>query len=178
MKKLEVSRYLKNASTDFAQTHLKKMIPIAAGLLKVPRDMTIAIAPIRAKDINGQYLAAEKIVQLDTRKGRDFFSIIDTLMHEMVHAEQYHTGKMESKICKKQRKWVRLWDGAVWSKKGTTYSCYRKLPWEVEAFARSAGLAEQVFYEYQRRTGLSMTQLNDRFIMSREKTIADSLSKC
>ena len=162
MKKFVISSYMKNqkaAATRVLDQHLRKMIPNAAMMLRVPRDMKIEIAPIRSRGTLGVFNSNRNSIKIDSRKHHTFFDIIDTLMHEMIHAEQWHTGKLgwDSKLR------MKLWNGEVWKKKGTTHNTYKTLPWEVEAFSRSKALAEQVLYTYQERTGISRARLDSFF---------------
>jgi hypothetical protein len=77
---------------------------------------------------------------IDCRLG--WAKALEVIAHELVHAEQYHTGKLKKKYV--QRKgWMHSWNGTP-GKKGTTYKAYRDQPWEQEAWNRQMYLAETV----------------------------------
>ena len=77
---------------------------------------------------------------IDCRLG--WAKALEVIAHELVHAEQYHTGKLKKKYV--QRKgWLHHWNGSP-GKKGTTYKAYRDQPWEQEAWSRQMYLAEKV----------------------------------
>ena len=81
-----------------------------------------------------------KLAVIDCRLG--WAKALEVIAHELVHAEQYHTGKLKKKYV--QRKgWLHHWNGTP-GKKGTTYKAYRDQPWEQEAWNRQMYLAEKV----------------------------------
>ena len=67
---------------------------------------------------------------------------MEVIAHELVHAEQYHTGKLKKKY-NRGKGWLHHWNGTP-GKKGTTYKAYRDQPWEQEAWNRQMYLAETV----------------------------------
>lgn len=104
--------------------------------LDLPADLTVRVCTFRGPHIGGQYMNHVKTAAVRLRKFRD---MINSLAHELVHAEQYHQGRLE---------WtgnVYMWNGAPCRNRGTTYNAYRNLPWEAEAFARQTQLAYSVF---------------------------------
>jgi hypothetical protein len=116
---------------EMAMPHVRKLLNIPNGLLFVVR-------PNGGK-YNGDYNERNKRIQVDPRR-KNLGTILSTIMHELVHAEQYHTGKLS----RSQHFNPPFWNGEAVDNKGTTYEAYRKLPWEVEAFGRQEELAETV----------------------------------
>ena len=101
-------------------------------------EVSIRIAPLKGST-TGRFWDSSKFVEIDSRLTPE--KALETFAHELVHAEQYHTGKMNQTYVK--GRWMRSWQGEV-VRKGSTYAAYRATPWEVEAFGRQAELAETV----------------------------------
>lgn len=118
-----------------------KALPVLKRMLNVPHNVKVRIAPIKAKNVNGRYYNGAKVAVIDCRLGAR--KALETLCHEMVHAEQYHTGRLVASPWSKGD----LWKGQLITNRGTTYAAYRNLPWEEEAFARQADLARAVLEE-------------------------------
>jgi len=70
-------------------------------------------------------------------------SFFNTLAHELVHAEQFYQGRLET-VFVKNKGWLHHWKGEINTSKGKTYNSYRNQPWEKEAFERSPILCRQV----------------------------------
>jgi hypothetical protein len=121
---------------------VKIALPALRTLLHFDEDVTIRVAPIKARNTNGRYYAGTKVAEIDCRLSVS--RALEVLCHELVHAEQYFTRRLAW--------WGRTqyWNGEASSNRGTTYSAYREQPWEQEAFGRQAKLAAQV----QAMTGL------------------------
>lgn len=115
-----------------------KALPVLKRMLNVPHNVKVRIAPIKARNVNGRYYNSAKVAVIDCRLGAR--KALETLCHEMVHAEQYHTGRLSGVG-------GNIWNGQLIRNRGTTYAAYRALPWEEEAFLRQAGLARQVLEE-------------------------------
>lgn len=117
-------------------TVVTKAMPVLRKLLNVSPAVTVRVAPIKGKHTNGRYWSGQKLIEVDCRL--DWAKALEVLCHEMVHAEQYHEGRLEhtGRMYK--------WNGQLNSNRGTTYNAYREQPWEQEAFARQAVLAKQV----------------------------------
>jgi hypothetical protein len=119
---------------------IKRSLPEFRKQLDLPRDVQFRVAPIKAKNTNGYYMVEGKLAVIDCRLG--WAKALEVIAHELVHAEQYHTGKLKKKYI--QRKgWLHHWNGTP-GKKGTTYKAYRDQPWEQEAWNRQMYLAETV----------------------------------
>lgn len=126
---------------------VKKTVPEFRKLLSIPRDIQFRIAPIKSKTTKGTYESTSKLVHIDCRLPWD--EALEVLAHELVHAEQYHTGKLKKKYTGRKG-WMHYWYGEEGSK-GTTYNAYREQPWEQEAWSRQAALAEQVYLTMEKK---------------------------
>ena len=115
---------------------VKIALPVLRTLLHFDENITIRVAPIKARYTNGRYWSGDKVAEIDCRL--PISKALESLCHELVHAEQYYTGRLA---------WTgstKLWNGNDGYGRGSTYNAYRHLPWEQEAFARQAGLAQHV----------------------------------
>lgn len=100
-------------------------------------NVKIRICPIKAKYTNGSYYWSTLTAWIDFRNSPR--KVLEVLCHEMVHAQQYASGRLARSGVKHS-----LWDGQVFKSSPSTYAAYRALPWEAEAFERQAGLADLV----------------------------------
>jgi hypothetical protein len=119
---------------------IEKAIPHFHELLSLPDDITYRVCGLKGNKY-GCYWGMEKVVEID-QKVHGAFEAVEILAHELVHAEQWHTGKLDMVIS--HGRWKNVWEGRQWSN-GTTYAAYRARPWEVEAFDRQLALATQVW---------------------------------
>lgn len=132
-------------------THNAKICAIVLGrmlelvyetkILTIPEDIQITVKPIKSKTTFGLYHPFQRQVTIDFRR-KDLNLCVQTLMHELVHAEQWFTGKQ-----KMTPKGI-VWNGQIVSNKGTTYKKYREQPWEKEAFDREYDLAYKIITLY------------------------------
>ena len=118
-----------------AESVLKRHLSYDSGVV-------IRITPIRSRNVNGRYWERSKLVELDSRLGS--MQTLEVLAHELVHAEQYHTGKLKSSDLG-----LKIWDNTTYANRTNYrsvkgYKKYRDLPWEVEAWDRQSVLANQV----------------------------------
>lgn len=133
------ANYSHQKTTSINVQLVERALPILKTLLKLPT-VTIRVAPIKAKRIKGFYQSEHKLVTVDCRLGPR--ELIEVLSHELVHAEQYHSGRLVLKFIKRKG-WMNYWNGTLGSK-GTTYKAYRDQPWEKEAWGRQEELAKLV----------------------------------
>ncbi len=129
----------KQHTRDIAKV-LFHALPLCRKLLDFDPDVKIVIKPMRGNTL-GMYNSFIKTVRIDPRI-KNPQEIVESLCHELVHAEQFHQGRMTSAV--NEGKLVVLWNGVVCYNKGMTYVSYRKQPWEVEAFSRQKELADLV----------------------------------
>jgi hypothetical protein len=144
------------------------MLPKAREILDFSDDFDIAIRCIRKKrfiTLDGVYSDARKVLEITPRIDT-LNSVIQTLAHELVHAEQFKQGRLKSDyadVYKEEPIWV--WEDKLQVSPDTIkdYEAYRKLPWEVEAYDRQDKIAEELFYSYQSAGGDSMAKLVDKY---------------
>jgi hypothetical protein len=122
------------------------------GLLDFHEDTTFRVTAIRKRTKHGQYWSKLKTVELDCRLPLQ--TAIQTLAHELVHAEQYHQGRLVASQSAASGDWNQYWNGEH-VKVRSGYKAYRALPWEMEAFDREAELADKVIAQL----GLTFEQL-------------------
>lgn len=112
--------------------------------LDIPQDLVFCIKSIKGTT-TGSYYPKSKSVVLSYKQTPQQF--LQTLAHELVHAEQYKQGRLESKMV--NYRWVNFWHG-VPGKRGTTFNSYYNQPWEIEARKRQGALAKEVMEELKR----------------------------
>lgn len=116
---------------------VKKALPLLRTKLSFSDDVVVRVAPIKQEQTNGRYWAGSKIAEIDCRLTAK--QAMEILCHELVHAEQYHTGKLTDRTSKHS-----MWMGQMYecADSTTNYKRYRAQPWEVEAFGRQKELAD------------------------------------
>ena len=117
--------------------------------LNFSEDTTIRLASIRRSRVRGTavkglFNGETNIASIRYRIG--FKGMLETLAHELVHGEQFHTGQLKYKWSDNKSKWVAYWCGSE-NDLTTEYAEYVKLPWEAEAFKRQEGLAAMVYLD-------------------------------
>lgn len=145
-----------SASTLFNKKYRNKALDVATVVnrsidqfrkyLTFPKDISVRIAPIKGRT-NGRYINTIKMVEIDCSLSWD--DALEVLAHELVHAEQYHQGRL-SHAYVRGRGIVHSWNGDMNQSRGTTYNAYRNQPWEVEAWGRQAELAEKVCQDLEK----------------------------
>ena len=108
-------------------------------MLDFPEKIRVEFIPLR-RLLNGRYFSHRHTVAINSKLTPK--SMMQVLMHELVHAEQYKTGRLKRELCVRKRKYVSYWnntevDHADFRK---SYDKYRNLPWEMEAFTRETEL--------------------------------------
>jgi hypothetical protein len=116
--------------------------PILKDMLDFDPGISIRIAGLKAKNVRGTYNHQDKVATIDYRIMNDW-TILEVLCHELVHAEQYHQGRLQNIWDTRSSSWRFEWSGEK-TNKGTTYRAYRKQPHEIEAFSRQTSLAREV----------------------------------
>lgn len=104
--------------------------------------ISVEFAPL-SRLLNGRYFSHRRAVALNAKLTPK--AMMQTFMHELVHAEQYKTGRLRRELCVRKRKYVSYWnnlevDSADFRK---NYDKYRGLPWEMEAFGREEQLLKE-----------------------------------
>lgn len=134
--------YTHTKKTDVVVAVVKKALPVLRTLLDVPKVIDIRIAPVKGNSTGRCYYGGSDI-ELDCRMVWD--QALEVLAHEMVHAEQFHTGRLEW-VDSKRYGTVYKYNGVKYDKISNTqsYASYLELPWEKEAFGRQKELADKV----------------------------------
>ena len=103
-------------------------------------EIAFHVRPIRGT-FQGWYKSERNRIEIDPRYPPE--SVLDTIAHELVHAEQYKQGRLtwDHGAC--------LWNGEVY-KRGKTYKMYRNRPWEIEARERAAEFVKEMFLKEMR----------------------------
>ena len=151
-----------NAKTQMVLATIETSLPILLREFKIdPSKITITVRPIPGSHTTGlctyNRLAGDRIdIELDCRM-RTVQEVMNTLAHEMTHAEQYQTGRLRlaSDIFSvKGSPYPRRMFFHTWKRDDGTdqhfspnagkyaYNVYRNLPWEKEAFTRGPAFAE------------------------------------
>ena len=108
---------------------IKEFIEYAEDYIRKEFDIK-DVFEVRIRPIKGNVLGnCNKYghIELDVRRFT-FADCLITLSHELIHNEQYKTGRLV------MDKGVNYWNGESINNKGTTYKAYRNQPWEAEAF--------------------------------------------
>lgn len=112
-------------------------IRCAYSIMKLPSNIRVCLRPLPRKTLNGYYTHCLKKVVIDPRKG-DLLTLMRTLAHELVHAEQFHDGRFA--ITAKSYQWC----GKDVKLENRNYLKYIAQPWEAEAFKRQNGIAQEL----------------------------------
>ena len=122
----------------YAVAHLRTLIQTAG-------NEPIIFKPIRG-EYAGMHFPHSNRIFVDPRGST--MNIITIIAHEMVHAEQHFTGKMQA------GGEFRIWNGKSY-RYPRSHKEYMSLPWEKEAYARQRGLAEQAVASCIKMTNIS-----------------------
>ena len=116
--------------------------------LSFSKDTSVRFTSLRKKAVKGLFNGETNIASIRYRTG--FKGMLETLAHELVHGEQFHTRRLQYKWHDNKSKWVAYWDGKE-NNITTEYTKYVKLPWEQEAFKRQEALAAMVYLDVLKR---------------------------
>ena len=119
---------------------IDKTLPEFRKLLNLPERLVFRISRIKGQ-YSGKYCNGDNVVLVSPVVKWD--RLLETIAHELVHAEQYHECRLAS-VFSSHKGWVHQWYGEDNYSKGTTYNSYRNQPWEQEAFSRQKELADKV----------------------------------
>ena len=120
-------------------------------LLSFPDDIKIILKTFKRDAKRGCYYSGHRIAVINPRN-RTKRGFLETMAHELVHAEQYHTGRM-----KDRNKTCREWDGQIMKSSEKNYQTYLNLPWEIDARSRQGLLAVQVM----KNLGMTEEEIKD-----------------
>lgn len=163
---------------------IHNLMPHFRTLLDLPEDITIRLAKTKKASNNGRWNDSSKVATIDPRtsaRRRSFKDILDTLAHELVHAEQYNTGRLTVGKDDLSGKYGSFWMGSFVHSKGATYTSYRNLPWEKEAFGRSMDLYMEALVSAYKANDITWRHLRNNvgwlWLKRNYKDIAEKLSE-
>lgn len=130
------SKYNKQhkARADVTVAIIRKALPILKKELDLPEKLTIRVASIKGR-INGWYISSNNLAIIDYMRMSKRM-ILETLCHELVHAEQYKQGRLTVQHINGSL--VQVWNGKP------VHKSYRSRPHEIEAYKRQVILADKV----------------------------------
>lgn len=145
-----VSQVVRNDKTHSANAEklvqlIEASYPAFRKVLDLPSVVKFRLCTFKGR-VKGQYQNDTKTIAIHVSKvpwnETSTFRYMLTIAHEMIHAQQFHSGILQHV---KTRKGYRLaWNGDIGTK-GTTRSAYLNQPWEKEAFGRQKEIANKVF---------------------------------
>lgn len=135
----------RNRGLDVAHV-VNRTIDAFKRYLNVPEDMKVRIATL-PKGCSGRYVSNRRTVEISYKL--NWRQAMEVLAHEMVHAEQYHEGRLDHTF-HHGFKW--LWHGKIYSNR-TSYAAYREQPWEQEAFDRQGPITDWVIADLDEQYG-------------------------
>lgn len=131
-----------NKYTEFSKTVAELFelsLEAAKKFMKLPLGVSIELRPLRKA--HGLYNHRRLKIVVDPRRGdlihKDMATLLTTLAHELVHAEQFAEGRFSVDAVSYQ------WNGQRVKLK-TSYDTYMKQPWEVEAFGRQEEVKNKI----------------------------------
>lgn len=112
----------------------RTLIPKINAKVKKKLPIRFVLRHIKANGVAGRCLGNKKYIciEIDFGINGNLKRMAKTMAHELVHAEQYMTGRLEwnmSKAC-----W--MWEKKKCLNMGSTHNSYMNQPWEKEAYER------------------------------------------
>lgn len=116
----------------------EKVLPAIREFLNLKEeDAYVVVGAIKAKRTNGYWMASVKEARVDFR-ATSVSAFVETLAHELVHAQQYAQGRLKQKLG------VYSWNDKVVGKQPTSHAKYLALPWEVEARTQATAIVKML----------------------------------
>ena len=147
---------------------ITKALPHARKLLDLPEHLVYSIRPLGDK-YNGVYMNIFNKIELEVRR-TNIGNILETIMHELVHAEQFHQGRL------KLKSGMYHWHNTPHKVGNDTYAKYRARPWEAEAFERQSSLALKVTLMIAEESGVDISDLRTKYVYEIKKI--EDLAAC
>ena len=122
---------------------MQMAIPIARDMMDLPAYLNIHMGPLQKP--HAVYQHTMRKVTIDPRKAKTLGRPLISLCHELVHAEQFHQGRMSLGIRTLQ------WMGKPIKMELRDYEKYKAQPWEAEAFEREVILAKTIAEKIKER---------------------------
>lgn len=146
-----------------------KAMPHARKMLVLPEHIVFHIRPLGGK-YNGVYMNFFNKVELEVRR-TNLGSILETIMHELVHAEQFHQGRL------KLKSGMYHWNDVAHKVGNDTYAKYRARPWEAEAFERQDQLAVAVALKMAEESNVDVSDIRAKYATEIKRVEETCLSK-
>ena len=109
--------------------------------LDLPKGVKVNFKPIRSQNLVGLYDSDSKHAIIDVRT-LTLPEVLTTVCHELVHAEQFHQGLLQSTETNF------FWKGKKWPARCPSLASYYELPWEKDAYKRQDILFKKIFKKY------------------------------
>jgi hypothetical protein len=96
-------------------------------------DITVHLRPIKGNTF-GRAHGLKNMIEIDPRYND--LRVVETLIHELVHIEQFLQGRLSQHFDPQCNQWLCIWNGNRYTNP-TSYKAYLNLPWEIEARNRA-----------------------------------------
>lgn len=139
-----LARYGKQYNVRENARIIERAVPVFRSLLSFSDEIIITLKPLRG-DASGYYDPNLDEVEVDFRygyaEGQTPIPLLSVVAHEIVHADQYFTGRLDSEWDHEQCEYSYSWNGQTKIIiPEDKYSSYI-LPWEQEAIEKQDALA-------------------------------------
>lgn len=124
----------------------RTLVPKINAKVKKKLPIKFVLRHIKASGVAGRCVGNNKYicVEIDFNINQRLSRLAKTMSHELVHAEQYMTKRLEwnmNKAC-----W--MWEQKKCMNMGTTHNAYMNQPWEKEAYERQDKGANELIAFY------------------------------
>jgi hypothetical protein len=136
--------YLKTGKKYTGRDYIEltnRMLPFIRSKLNFSDKTTIVIACIKAKRTSGSFCCTQNMISVDPRQS--CYRFVDSLVHELVHAQQYHLGQLKA-VFDANEGTVFHWKNENFGKHPVSHAKYMALPWEIEARTVAAELTKEI----------------------------------
>jgi len=136
-----------NVYTHQVRDVIQKYLPDLLKEFEVSKDLRINIRPIPQKR-KGNFVVfgqcrGNLLVEVDCRSPRPSF-VVETLAHEMTHAEQYFQGRLGYRWNDNVQMGLKVWQNVEYDRP-KSFEEYMNLPWEIEARDRAAKFVNEYY---------------------------------
>ena len=133
-------RWYRHKTREFVDL-ANKILPYIKSKLQFGNDVTIIIGFTKAANNYGKYTHFKKEVKVESRQSKRRF--IDSLIHELVHAQQDFLGQLCPKF-DHDNGFNFYWNDVNFGKSPVSHAKYLALPWEVEARKIAAEMTKEI----------------------------------
>ena len=133
-------RWYRHKTREFVDL-ANKILPYIKSKLQFGNDVTIIIGFTKAANNYGKYTHFKKEVKVESRQSKRRF--IDSLIHELVHAQQDFLGQLCPKFDHNDD-YNFYWNDVNFGKSPVSHAKYLALPWEVEARKIAAEMTKEI----------------------------------